>query len=705
MKQSLKKKEEALRILSTYKGNNTYMLMIRRDVYVRKDTITDFQTEFVLKNKDLEPVPINRMTKIPEWFGLSLQKKWECEFVPEKLKIVSYLGETDTTYCFYIQYRQSVPPQMLFMPKRAVLNNVFVEDYHNMKIDFDRYDNLSTSVDEGRKLYPHQKEGVQFLLTRKRCILADSMGTGKTTTLAVAAIEGNFDSVLIICPASLKTGWKEELMYYVPEKDISIIEGGFEEKKKDELEGLLGYAVGKSHLTKGELVKEAKEVGKWRNNRFVIVNYDILKDFYDMTVARSEESKRQVLENSPLLKYIYNRKSCVIIDEAHRLSTYDSGQYKIVNKLIKNGNPDCLFLATGTPITNNPMNLYYVLNLVENDVTSDLMRYKIRYCDADVIYEKGEKWKWTDKFLQEVVYKEYVSLTKYEQYQLFEYLLTHAKIKCVIPKGDSHLDELKEIISHLYLRRTIDDVVDLPPKHVHEVRYNLTPWQKDEYEVYWNEYLRLRDEKIRTEKTKLFESKQKAIEANDEKRLKEIEAKLSELDRQENVELNKELLEGAAYRAYLSNQMVPNTIALCDKILETEDKVIIACCYDEELNLLKKHYGDMAVIYNGKCSAKEKDKNKYEFIHNPKIKVFIGNIRSCSMGLTLIVAHSIVFNNLDWTPAYNSQMTDRIHRIGQTKECNIYIQLYKNTQYEYMWDAVMRKQMVSDAIIKREQDK
>ena len=109
--------------------------------------------------------------------------------------------------------------------------------------------------------------------------------------------------------------------------------------------------------------------------------------------------------------------------------------------------------------------------------------------------------------------------------------------------------------------------------------------------------------------------------------------------------------------------MVPNTIALCDKILETEDKVIIACCYDEELNLLKKHYGDMAVIYNGKCSAKEKDKNKYEFIHNPNIKVFIGNIRSCSMGLTLIVAHSIVFNNLDWTPAYNSQMTDRIHRI------------------------------------------
>ena len=75
------------------------------------------------------------------------------------------------------------------------------------------------------------------------------------------------------------------------------------------------------------------------------------------------------------------------------------------------------------------------------------------------------------------------------------------------------------------------------------------------------------------------------------------------------------------------------------------------------------------------------------------------------MGLTLIVAHSIVFNNLDWTPAYNSQMTDRIHRIGQTKECNIYIQLYKNTQYEYMWDAVMRKQMVSDAIIKRERDK
>ena len=133
------------------------------------------------------------------------------------------------------------------------------------------------------------KEAVQFLLSRKKCILADDPGFGKTSELAVAAIEGNFDSVLIICPASIKTTWKKELMWYVPERDITIIEG-IQGKTKGELEKYLGYGEGKSGKKVAELQEEAKERGKWVDNRFVIINFDILDEVYKIPETRSREN-------------------------------------------------------------------------------------------------------------------------------------------------------------------------------------------------------------------------------------------------------------------------------------------------------------------------------------------------------------------------------------------------------------------------------
>ena len=477
-------------------------------------------------------------------------------------------------------------------------------------------------------------------------------------------------------------------MWYVPERDITIVEGGFEKMKKDELETFLGYPVGKTKMKKTELIKEAKEKGKWRENRFVIVNYDILDEFYDFSRAYTEESKKRVLDNSPILKYIHKKKSCLIVDEAHRLSNNKSQRYKVIQGLIKKANPDSVFLATGTPITNNPLNLFYILHLIENQVTCDMDAYKYRYCEAELIYKPGEYDKWKIDFLFGKQLKEkpladqkelmkYVNenakqlvrqLTPDEYDEMRTYINDHAD-KLLKANGASNLDELKECISHLYLRRIKDDVLTLPDKNVHEIYYDLTPQQLVEYNKLWDEY------------------EEAQLTADPEK------------------ELNKDLLEGGIYRRYLSNEMVGNTIKLADKILETEDKVIIATCYDEELYTLKEYYGKQAVIINGKCTPKEKEKNKYSFIDNPEIKVLIGNIEACGVGLTLVVAKSLIFNNMSFVAGDNRQMEDRIHRMGQTKEVDIYYQIFRNTQYQHMWDIVLRKQLIIDKVIKTESEK
>ena len=660
---SFRKADRAFDLLKDYNGTNPYMLILQREIFAwrRTDSLDDFKVEFILRNYSKEPVTINKVVRIADWYGEKKQIDWQTEFVPEKIKIVSYLGDTESHYCCYVKYRQSVEPVLTFLPKKAVLTNFFARDYTKLLVDFDRYDRLSMNIDPNRRLREHQKMGVRFLLSRQKCILADDMGLGKSTTLSVAAIEGNFDSVLIICPASLKTNWKKELMWYVPERDITIVDG-FNDKKKSELEEFLGYAIGKSGKKKEELLSEAKDKGKWVDNRFVIVNYDILEEFYEISRVRSEAQVAKLVENNPMLKYLYNRKSLIIIDEAHKLSNNTSSRYKIINDLIKRTNPYSIYLSTGTPVTNAPQNLYCLLKLLNDPIANDWEFFMERYCGAEKIFAPGEWARLSTVFFKKVGKSSFGELTSEEKDRCREFVNKYAK-KITVAKEVTHIDDLKEAISHIYLRREKSDVTDLPVKTVHEVRYDLTETQRNEYERLWDEY------------------EQATLTENPDKNL------------------NKDLMEGSIYRIYLAEQMVEHTIELANKFIENGDKVVIACCYDNELYTLKDYYGDRCVIYNGKCSLKQKDAAIEKFKNDDNVKVFLGNIISAGVGITLINSHRLIFCSYDYVYANNSQMEDRIHRIGQTEKCDVYYQMFNDTHCEHMWDIVLKKQYLSDTLI------
>ena len=60
---------------------------------------------------------------------------------------------------------------------------------------------------------------------------------------------------------------------------------------------------------------------------------------------------------------------------------------------------------------------------------------------------------------------------------------------------------------------------------------------------------------------------------------------------------------------------------------------------------------------------------------------------------------------MSYVPGDNQQGIDRICRIGQTKDCDIYIQIFRKTQYENIWNIVMKKTLVIDQIIKKEDEK
>ena len=77
-------------------------------------------------------------------------------------------------------------------------------------------------------LYPYQREGVRFAFEKGRAAIADEMGLGKTIqAIAVAEMllhEQFAESILIICPTSLKYQWKREIERFAKAK-VLVIEG------------------------------------------------------------------------------------------------------------------------------------------------------------------------------------------------------------------------------------------------------------------------------------------------------------------------------------------------------------------------------------------------------------------------------------------------------------------------------------------------
>ena len=68
---------------------------------------------------------------------------------------------------------------------------------------------LDAPLPDGRKLYKHQKEAVRFILSKRRTILSDDLGLGKTVESLVSAKALGLP-IYVVCPKSLLGNWAKE---------------------------------------------------------------------------------------------------------------------------------------------------------------------------------------------------------------------------------------------------------------------------------------------------------------------------------------------------------------------------------------------------------------------------------------------------------------------------------------------------------------
>ena len=131
---------------------------------------------------------------------------------------------------------------------------------------------------------------------------------------------------------------------------------------------------------------------------------------------------------------------------------------------------------------------------------------------------------------------------------------------------------------------------------------------------------------------------------------------------------------------------------IIDTCIEEEKKVVVFARFVPEIEaieaLLKKKGIGYSLIYG---ATKDRAEQVQQFQTDPEVKVFIGQLQTTGMGLTLPAASVAVFYSLDFSYANYEQSRARIHRIGQKEKC-LYIHLVcKNTVDEKIMAALQKK--------------
>jgi SWI/SNF-related matrix-associated actin-dependent regulator 1 of chromatin subfamily A len=168
-------------------------------------------------------------------------------------------------------------------------------------------------------------------------------------------------------------------------------------------------------------------------------------------------------------------------------------------------------------------------------------------------------------------------------------------------------------------------------------------------------------------------------------------------------EEQKDLVELILLRQFIAQQAIPYTIEMAENAIEMGRKVIVFTSFTDELNTIADHFGKAAVRHNGPMTNNMKQKSVDSFQNNDKIKVFVGNIKSAGVGITLTEGTVVIFNSFDWVTGNNEQAEDRAFRIGQKNDVNVYYQLFDNTISTRMWETLKYKKDIISTIMGEKQ--
>lgn len=426
-------------------------------------------------------------------------------------------------------------------------------------------------------LFPFQDTSVRQLISQKGVLLADEQGLGKTVQIITALLIRNEAPALIICPAHLKFNWLNEFKKFAPELSVEI------------LSGRNPYPC---------------------NGDYLIINYEILPYWV-------QEFKGNL--------------RAIVCDEAHRIK---SRKAKCTKAVISLGKRPIKIFATGTPLVNNPENVWGLVDMINPNILggyTEFVDYFTTSVTKTILSKKGEP------------------LVKY-------YGGKKVEVKRTQITGVRNLHILhKTLRSSCMIRRRKTDVLpDLPNKLFTAISVEVKA-------------------SIRREAKNATQAILTALNSMEE------QAAFSKVYRELGMAKTKPAIEWVS-----------------DFLETSDDPLVVAVWHRDVANVLYDKFKDVSVQIIG--GVTDKEQRITTFKEGGK-RLLIGNIKTIGTGLTLTNASTMLFVELPLTAADLLQVQDRIHRIGQTHQCNYYYLVAQGTLEDGIIRLLDNKTLMANSVV------
>lgn len=199
------------------------------------------------------------------------------------------------------------------------------------------------------KLYPFQRAGVSFLSSARQALIADEMGAGKTVQIIRTIARNAPESlpVLVVAPNSMKLTWAKEFATWAPDITVSVVQGTAAKRRK--------------------AIESGADV--------VVINWESLRlhtrlESYGNGTLTETEKRPKELNGIEW--------GTVVADEAHKAKDPKAKQSRALWAVSRNAK--FRFAATGTPIANQPGELWSLMNFVAPEDFPRKTKFVDRYC-------------------------------------------------------------------------------------------------------------------------------------------------------------------------------------------------------------------------------------------------------------------------------------------------------------------------------------
>ncbi|MFK5894923.1 MAG: SNF2-related protein [Pseudomonadota bacterium] len=524
-----------------------------------------------------------------------------------------------------------------------------------------------------RTPFPHQEIGIRWILglalnddKSTGALLADDMGLGKTL-MSLSAVDQIYrinkkekttqKPCLVVAPLSVLQNWKDEVKVTFsnsPFKDIVILQsdadlsnyrvGGVETKLQDVDED--STAEIRFSLKVGDrFISDRLDMPQ----RLIITTYQTLRD-YQFSLCTIDWG-------------------VVIFDESQNIKNPNTLQTRAAKGL----KADFKLLATGTPVENSLADFWCLMDTACPGHLNTYQEFRSNYV-TPILHAAGDE-------VEEV-------------------------------RGRVGR-ELRLAVGARMLRRVKEDHIEgLPQKNIY-VGVEDDDWA----------FLQTLKSDMKDSQLKTYDA---TLTAQDES---EDNMVLTGLQRLRDVSLHPQLADGGQLKVSKSNRellslinesgKMQSLISVLDDIKKAKEKCIIFVVnkrLQAFLSLaLGQQYGlgPLSVI-NGDTKAVSKRSQTptrktiiKDFENRDGFNIIVMSPVAAGVGLTIVGANNVIHFERHWNPAKEAQATDRVYRIGQTKDVNVYVPILHHPQYESfdvnLHKLLSKKTLLKDAVVTPEQ--